>query len=145
MDPITRHLLQTLKRLWMLVRSSLLRVGLLVLIFLPFSSANAGEDFKMAEDVPTENGDVHMDELAPNGHLDEQQTKRSREPSPIPSSFPTASSSTAMDYTPNEYSTQEDEGSVPPPAKRARTFSDADQASIVHVRVHFYRTPLLAC
>lgn len=92
------------------------------------------------EVVPVENGNVNMKELTPNGHHDEQHLKRSREPTPIASSYPTASSSTAMECTPNEYSTQEDEGSMPPPAKRARTFSDADQASIVHVSAFIFKS-----
>lgn len=98
------------------------------------------EDVKMSE----ENGDVPMTEGGPNGHHVEPQshpTKRSRSPSPV-AQIPAASSSatvnSAVSYaSPNEVSMQEDDGSVPPPAKRARTFSDLDQASVVHVSTIF--------
>jgi bromodomain-containing factor 1 len=110
------------------------------------------DDVKMAEDLPVEKLDVQMAEVGPNGHPGEQP-KRSREPTPVASVPAATSSSTTMDSvgastsytTPNEYSTQEDEGSLPPPAKRARTFSDADQASIMHVSVSYLCAPLLAC
>jgi bromodomain-containing factor 1 len=111
------------------------------------------EDVKMAEGSHPEKLDVQMAEVGPNGRLSEQP-KRSREPTPV-ASFPGAtSSSTAVDSvgastsytTPNEYSAQEDEGSLPPPAKRARTFSDPDQASVImHVSVSYLCAPLLAC
>ncbi|KIM84571.1 hypothetical protein PILCRDRAFT_387920 [Piloderma croceum F 1598] len=90
------------------------------------------EDVKMAEDSSTQHLDVQMADVGPNGRLSE---KRSREPTPVAASFSTVVDSigASTSYTtPNEYSTQEDEGSVPPPAKRARTFSDPDQASIMH-------------
>lgn len=86
-------------------------------------------------ETPVENGDVQMAEIGPNGH-----TKRSRESTPL-ASIPAESSSTAVDSqsyaTPNDY-IQEDDGSVPPPAKRARTFSDADQASMVRVSLFLF-------
>jgi hypothetical protein len=104
----------------------------------------------MAEDLLVEGLDVQMAEVSSNGRLSEQP-KRSREPTPL-ASYPGATSSTmdsigaSTSYTtPNDYSTQEDDGSVPPPAKRARTFSDADQASIMHVSVPYLCAPLLAC
>lgn len=110
------------------------------------------EDVRTAENSPGERLDVQMAEVGPNGRLSEQP-KRSREPTPVASYPGATSSSTAIDSigastsytTPNEYSTQEDEGSVPPPAKRARTFSDADQASVMHVSVFHLCAPFLAC
>jgi bromodomain-containing factor 1 len=102
------------------------------------------EDAKMAEDSPsnTQHLDVQMADVGLNGRLSE---KRSREPTPVAASFSTVVDASTSYTTPNEYSTQEDEGSVPPPAKRARTFSDPDQASIMHVSGSYLCTPLLAC
>lgn len=103
------------------------------------------EDVKMAESAPTPSSDFTMTELAaPNGR---ENTKRSREPTPVASvpSLESIGASTSLTSPANEHSTPEDEGSVPPPAKRARTFSDADQASMIVSAFHIFRTPLLAC
>lgn len=108
------------------------------------------DDVKMAEetadsDVPTTNGvngahatdadgDVHMDQSPPttNGHSN--GTPRHSSPVPADSAGPPTSRATSNFDSPQQRSdaVDDDEEAKPPPAKRARKYSDADQASIAN-------------
>lgn len=71
-------------------------------------------------------GDVTMTQPSPlvNGQIDSTDTKGGPSPTAAMSLPPTASASPSHPET--------DDDSKPPPAKRARKFSDADQASVAH-------------
>ncbi|KAF7982061.1 hypothetical protein HWV62_30348 [Athelia sp. TMB] len=94
------------------------------------------EDVKMAEETAEAPAlepvaDVNMAELAaPNGR---ETNKRSREATPVASDPTAAPDNTGAPPPPSpsthESSINEDDGSVPPPAKRARTFSENDLGS----------------
>lgn len=106
----------------------------------------------MAEStIPVENGDVHMTDAAPNGnHVEHHQPlKRDRSPTP-PMSVSDATASHSLpasaSYDSFNDNSMRDADSAPPPAKRARTSSDPDQASVVHnVSVFSLSAPILAC
>lgn len=90
------------------------------------------EDVKMAESTPVENGDVQMTDAAPNGnHVEHQQPlKRDRSPTPQTSATPPYTLPALASYDSLNDNSNREEGSVPPPAKRARTSSDIDQVSV---------------
>ncbi|KAG2057138.1 Bromodomain-containing protein [Suillus hirtellus] len=107
------------------------------------------DDVKMAEqtivddldEVPTTNGvhtadadgDVHMEQSPPttNGHSNGTLSHFS--PAPVDSAGPPTSRATSNFDSPQQRSDAVDDDEVkPPPAKRARKYSDADQASIAN-------------
>lgn len=110
------------------------------------------DDVKMAEEtivddsdeVPTTNGvhtadadgDVHMDQSPPttNGHSNGTPSHFS--PAPVDSAGPPTSRATSNFDSPQQRSDAvDDDEAKPPPAKRARKYSDADQASIANVSI----------
>lgn len=110
------------------------------------------DDVKMAEetvvvDIPTTNGvngvhttdadgDVHMDQSpTTNGHSND--TPRHSSPAPVDSAGPPTSRATSNFDSPQQRSdaVDDDDEARPPPAKRARKYSDADQASIANVSI----------
>jgi bromodomain-containing factor 1 len=115
------------------------------------------EDIRM-EDVPKEDApkeeDIAMGAPTPspstmevdtaNGTTDSEPSTQSIEPS-------VATEPSASFTTPNDYPSQPDDDSHgPPPAKRARKHSDADQASLAHVSVlsfvrRYGRADVLLC
>ena len=132
------------------------------------------EDVRMAEaqaPVSSNDTDAQMNEVEPvkpvepvvdsttthepsngltNGHTHESQ---SHVPSPSPASISPAvpSSETAVDNLaasspyPNNTIPNEHVDDKPPPAKRARKYSDAEQASLANVSLPSPCTPLRAC
>lgn len=85
-----------------------------------------------------------------NGHTHESQ---SHVPSPSPASVSPAvpSSENAVENLaasspyPNNTNSNEHVDDKPPPAKRARKYSDAEQASLANVSLVFSCAPLRAC
>ncbi|KAG2160074.1 Bromodomain-containing protein [Suillus bovinus] len=94
-----------------------------------------------SDTVPTTNGvhtadadgDVQMDQFPPtaNGHSNDSPSHLS--PAPVDSAGPPTSRATSNFDSPQQRSdTVDDDEAKPPPAKRARKYSDADQASIAN-------------
>jgi hypothetical protein len=82
--------------------------------------------------------DVVMDDglgSQPNGHIDNVDMQS---PAATPASLPAGSSSTAVES--NTHMSPNDDYSRPPPTKRARKSSDADQAS-AHVSLFYFVRP----
>ncbi|KAG1889391.1 Bromodomain-containing protein [Suillus subluteus] len=111
------------------------------------------DDVKMAEEttvddsdqVPTTNGvngahtadadgDVHMDQSPPTTNGRSNGTPRHSSPAPVDSTGPPTSRATSNFDSPQQRSdaVDDDNEARPPPAKRARKYSDADQASIAN-------------
>lgn len=133
---ITRRLYPRSVRRWIQVGSINPRVVVAVIDYSAASIAIAApsgtpppatgellDDVKMAEDATppaTAASDISMETAlaAPNG-----SNKRSREPTPVASDPASAPPPTPSAH---ESSVHEDDGSIPPPAKRPRTFSEND-------------------
>ena len=90
------------------------------------------DDVKMTGSTPVENGDFQMADTAPNGnHVEhQQQLKRDRSPTPLTSVTASITQPASVSYDSLNDNSNREQGSLPPPAKRARTSSDIDQVSV---------------
>ena len=90
------------------------------------------DDVKMTGSTPVENGDFQMADAAPNGnHVEhQQQLKRDRSPTPLTSVTASITQPASVSYDSLNDNSNREQGSLPPPAKRARTSSDIDQVSV---------------
>ena len=92
------------------------------------------DEFSSPEDVTMDDGQDSPSQ--PNDHIDNVDMQS---PAATPASLPAGSSSTAVESIHTRMSPNDDD-SQPPPTKRARKYSDADQAS-AHVSSFYFVRP----